>query len=115
MDACIDAAIESMLNTLFYSYHLPCVVYAHSAQVSAHRKFAVDVFTNCWTRKDWSLDIKGCPKEFLSHIIKEASLRFEAGAKVQSGSKYFDLNDTCKWHDHGSEKPCYKEKPAFRS
>jgi hypothetical protein len=112
-DACIDSCIEANVASASNPHSLAGWIYSCSAGCSSHRKLAVDVFVHCWVRTGWTQDIKH-PAEFLSDVIKAIGPHVSFGIKTQRLKDYFNLDDTCKYHDHGSEKPCYKSKPAFR-
>jgi hypothetical protein len=47
-------------------------------------------------------------------VVKTLSVTLEYGVRSQGPRDYFNLNDTCKYHAHGSEKLCYRKRPAFR-
>jgi hypothetical protein len=112
-DTCIDSCIEAIVVRASSPYSLASWIYSCSAGCSSHRKLAVDVFVHCWARTGWTRDIKH-PAEFLSDVIKAIGPNVSSGIKAQDFEAYFDLKNTCEYHDHGPEKPCYKSKPAFR-
>jgi hypothetical protein len=111
-DACIDTCIEAMCDTIQIPHGLPRWIYACSTPTSAHRGLAIDTFINCWTRATW-MEYTSRPAEFFVDVLRLIGPQLEAGMKRVPVSKYLNSNDTCKYHDHGTEKPCYKTKPAF--
>jgi hypothetical protein len=112
-DAVIDSMIAGLLETGYYPYTLASYIYPCSAKTSAHRKLAVDVFVFYWTRTD--LGEHDQPKEFLLDALRFIGPGLEAGiVGVEGIENLFDVNNTCNYHDHGLDKPCYKTKPAFR-
>ncbi|KAH4000213.1 hypothetical protein HBI26_197700 [Parastagonospora nodorum] len=112
-DACIDVMIEIMVSLRRHPYDLPAMIYKCSTQDSNHRTFVVDTFINVMKRKDWAKNASH-PQQFLFDVIKVLSVNPESGIEGKTCSKFFNLDDTCKYHDHGPDKPCYKTKPAFR-
>jgi hypothetical protein len=112
-DVCIDACMEAIIAIAGIPALIGHYIYPYSTESSSHRKFAIDIFVHCWDRAAWSEDIKH-PAEFLSDVIKAIGPNVSSGIKEQRLKDFFDLDDTCKYHDHGSKKPCYKTKPAFR-
>jgi hypothetical protein len=112
-DACIDASIEFMRTFNRCPSNLALWIYNSTQKTSAHRKLAIDAFINCWNREHWKDEINH-PPGFLSDTVKQISPRLQRGLPTQTPNVFFDANDTCKYHDHGPEKPCYKTKPAFR-
>jgi hypothetical protein len=57
---------------------------------------------------------KDHPARFLFDVITAIGPHVHYGLNHQLPKFYFNLENTCKYHDHGSEKPCYKTKLAFR-
>jgi hypothetical protein len=112
-DACIDVSIEAMCATKRIPDCLPETVYSSSSKASSHRKLAVDCLINCRARSSWPRQC-GYPADFLADALKHVLPKLAQGVTVQSPELYFNLNEICQYHDHESEKPCYKTEPAFR-
>jgi len=112
-DAAIDAMIEVICQTNLYPFSLAGYIYPHSVKGSAHRMLAVDLFTKYWRRDDYIRSIDQ-PKEFLHDVLVSIGPDLAEGVKRHYASRLPIDKDTCKYHDHGPDKPCYKTKPAFR-
>jgi hypothetical protein len=112
-DAVIDGIIEKMILYNEYPFSLAQWIYTKSPITSAHRKLAVDTFVNCWPRSEWSQTMVH-PAGFFADVVKTVGVTLEDGVRIQRPGDYFNLNDTCKYHAHGSEKLCYRKRPAFR-
>jgi hypothetical protein len=112
-DAIVDAIVEAFLACKQAPFDLPSYIYPHSLEGSAHRKLAVDVQINFWNRERLGRADE-YPDRFLLDVLTEICPKLATGMKYQCVEKYFDLKDTCKYHDHGPDKPCYKTKSAFR-
>jgi hypothetical protein len=50
----------------------------------------------------------------LLDLLDIVGLIFKDGVNRIGYAEYFAGIDTCKYHDHGPDKLCYKSKPAFR-
>lgn len=119
-DATIDAFIERFVETNSFPTSLAAFVYDHSNKGSMHRRLAMDVFVHVWRRQEYKDiltededDWEYQPRIFLCDVLVHIGSHLENGVKEQEAREFFDLNNTCKYHDHGSDKPCYKTKPAF--
>ncbi|KAJ4373347.1 hypothetical protein N0V83_003642 [Neocucurbitaria cava] len=118
-DATIDAFIENMVECNEYFMALADHIYGHSKKGSRHRELAVDCFVRLWDREDWTelviedQDDAFQPPQFLCDVLIQIGPALDKGVEEKSIPELFDLKDTCKYHDHGSDKPCYKTKPAF--
>jgi hypothetical protein len=111
-DACIDTCIEAMCDMAKIPTGLSKWIYPYSTPTSAHRRFVVDTFVNCRNRATWTDDVYN-PAEFLTDVVKPIGPKLKLGLECEPVDEYLDPNYTCKYHDHGPEKPCYKTKPAF--
>ncbi|KAF2124706.1 hypothetical protein P153DRAFT_301489 [Dothidotthia symphoricarpi CBS 119687] len=112
-----DAAIDFLINIMVVHQQIPYQllrrIYSHSSKQSAHRKLAVDVFVKCRSRHCWGQD-KEMSAAFSRDIIRCVGSFLGPGLELQSLGEAFDSKDTCKYHDHGPDKPCYKTRPAFQ-
>jgi hypothetical protein len=105
--------IERTLCSHTQPYHLPAMIYCCSTQDSNHRTLVVDTFINVMSRTEWARN-ESQPKQFLFDVVKAIGPKLDSGMNEQTYNQFFNLDDTCKYHDHGPDKPCYKTKPAFR-
>jgi hypothetical protein len=112
-DACIDVCMEAMCATRKTPHCLSETIYSGSLKASSHRKLAVETLAHCTSRSFWP-DKNDYPVDFLADVLKHVLPRLANGVSVRPLKQYFNLNETCQYHDHGSEKPCYKTKSAFR-
>jgi hypothetical protein len=112
-DAAVDVLVEAIIDCKQFPIHLASYIYPYSPPGSAHRRFAVDIYVNLRVRENLGRDDQH-PDEFMLDVVRYISPKLATGIKQQSTREYFDLNDMCRYHDHGSDKPCYKTKPAFR-
>ncbi|KAF1844384.1 uncharacterized protein K460DRAFT_357990 [Cucurbitaria berberidis CBS 394.84] len=119
-DATIDALVTRMVETDCYPLGLARYIYDYSNKGSAHRQLAIDTCVRVWDRDDYAdlltedeFNNAFQPRQFLCDVLAKIGPNLETGIKEKDAGKFFDLNDTCKYHDHGSDKPCYKMKPAF--
>jgi hypothetical protein len=111
-DALVDAMIEIMLDKEHWPNDLGLWIYEASIVGSKHRRLAVDIFVHCWSR-DLFGHKKDHPKEFLVDVLVEIAKDLAKGIKKKGVVGLLGKKDGCEYHDHGSEKPCYKTKPAF--
>jgi hypothetical protein len=112
-DAIIDAIIDSMVAYMKHPLMLADHIYLHSAVGSSHRLLPQDIFINCWAREDWGHGGANT-KDFLTDVLKVLAPNVLHGVKATNTATFFANRDTCKYHEHGPDKPCYKKKPAFR-
>ncbi|CAO2652617.1 Nn.00g009000.m01.CDS01 [Neocucurbitaria sp. VM-36] len=120
-DATVDAMIDKMVERKGVPITLADHIYSHSNKDSKHRKLAIDCFIRLWPRGGWTSlteedEDRGTfqPRQFLCDVLIEIGPDLEKGVKRVNVEEFFDSSNTCKYHEHGSEKPCYKSKPAFR-
>lgn len=113
-DACIDVCIEAISSTRKLPKALPEVVYAHSPDGSAHRKLAIETFVECAFRSDFEWYTEGLSEAFMRDVVLYIAPRLAEGLKQRSITEYLESVDICKYHGHGSERSCYRTKPAFR-
>lgn len=111
-DACIHTMIEPITYNGKMLMHFATYIYDSSLKLSNHRKLAMDTLIHCRNQDSWTKESTTHP-EFLLDVIAAMSTEMDRGVKVQNPKDYFDLSDTCKYRDHGSEKPCYDTKPAL--
>lgn len=112
-DAALDAHIEGMLEYDKYIFKLPKWIYEYTKKGSPHRKLAVDMYCQAWKRDDYTRD-DDIPPEFFHDVVISIGPRLSSGIEQWNIEYLFRNEDLCKYHEHGSEKPCYKTKPAFR-
>ncbi|KAF2034089.1 hypothetical protein EK21DRAFT_97854 [Setomelanomma holmii] len=108
----IDAHVEGMLQKENYSFSLAQYIYPHSLESSNHRKLAVDMFIHVWGRHNLRR-VAGLPTAFAHDIIIDIGALLPRLQEDVSIPDFFAKVDTCKYHDHGPDKPCYKTKPTF--
>ncbi|KAH7071665.1 hypothetical protein FB567DRAFT_455269, partial [Paraphoma chrysanthemicola] len=113
-DAAIDALIEAMVVRNASPRYLPTCIYPHSTKHSAHRRLTVDLFVKATDREFFAISIENQPQEFIIDVMSSIGLFLSNGIEGISLKEFF-AGETCKYHDHGPDKPCYKTKPAFRS
>lgn len=123
-DAAIDAHVESMLEANDYASSLAEWIYPYTNQYSKHRGLAVDLFTKVWSRDDlartgdrppeyYSDLYLSYPKDFFRDVTFNMGPYMSTGIRSMTIKDFFRGQDRCLYHDHGSEKPCYKTRPTF--
>jgi hypothetical protein len=105
--------IEGMLEHDKYILKLPKWIYEYTKKGSPHRNLAVDVYCQVWRRQDYT-QVDGIPPEFFHDFVVSIGPKLSEGIRVQTIENIFYYKEFCKYHEHGSEKPCYRTKPAFR-
>lgn len=112
LDACIDVVIESMCAANCSPGKLPHLMNSLAPQKSGHRQLALDVFIYCRKREEEAVD--GKPIGFLQDVLKHIYPKLMVPIPGRAMKEHFGSMDQCKYHNHGTEKPCYKTKPGFR-
>ncbi|KAF2034088.1 hypothetical protein EK21DRAFT_85879 [Setomelanomma holmii] len=114
----IDCLIEAFHDTGYYPVRTPGNIWQYSSSGSAHRKFAINCVVYYYNKKHiYKLVDTEDPvyqPDFPRQILLEILPRLEDGIPFRTQLEFLDLDSTCKYHDHGPDKPCYKTKPAFR-
>lgn len=105
-DALIDALIEGMATTVDYPLEVANCIYPYSGKGSAHRSLAIDVLVNIWDRKLYKT--LSHPQEFLQDVLIEIGPKLEEGIGNVPGKVFFKGINTCKYHDHGPDKPGFR-------
>jgi hypothetical protein len=114
-DAIIDTFIEAMRKYSYFPVYLGQSIYPFSRKGSAHRRFATDVAVNIF-RRDVErngfevLQHPDTPLEFLQDILLTLNPMLLAGVPRTRAAQFFSSKGPCNYHDHGSDKPCYKER-----
>ncbi|KAL6705589.1 hypothetical protein ACN47E_006536 [Coniothyrium glycines] len=112
-DALIDCMIEAMQTVANIPTKLANFIYPHSPASSNHRKLAIDVCVHAKNRQTWR-ELEKLLTEFMVDVLARVGPLLADGLKLVGPRQYFNLADTCKYHDHGADKPCYKTKPPYR-
>jgi hypothetical protein len=110
-DIAVDVIIRSAPNKEHFASTVIESIYPYSAAGSAHRKLVVDFFTNVQDRNAY----KTKPSEqvaLLNDVVIAMLSRLKAGIPRMTPLALFAGAHPCKYHDHGSDKPCYKTKLA---
>jgi hypothetical protein len=113
-DALVDTIIEAMIDSCLLPKCLFLKIYRYSTKTSCHRIFAVDVFVHCLSRESWGHPKNDQNLEFLTDVLKNVGPTLQKGLSCVTTQEFLDATKTCQYHDHGSDKPCYRIKPAFQ-
>jgi hypothetical protein len=113
-DASTDTILEAMFDTNGRPTILHTTIYKHSPETLRHRKLAVDVIVNMLDRSRWGDRIKSQDAQFVSDVLQALGLVIAKGLEKSTISQFFGSKGTCEYHDHGSDKPCYRTRPTFR-
>jgi hypothetical protein len=115
-DALIDAAIEKVVKEEYCSSSFARVVYENSGKNSANRKLIVEMIVNIWARDRWERYLsERSTEDMLFDVLVHISSKLENGIKSNNYRTFFDMSDTCKYHEHTQhDKPCYKTTTNIR-
>lgn len=105
-DACTDAFVAKMHESQRYPSDLHTTIYAHGPAQCGMKRLCVDVAV--WKWSDTAMNggiMNGGYVEFWYSVA--AALHKSKFSGLQ-GTSPFAVQNTCGYHDHGKDSPCYK-------
>lgn len=104
-DAVTDSLVEWVLATNIHPTELHLEIYGYSDAPSGMKRLLVDLAVFRWQLPQLATRLSN---EKPSTFLADASLRAIMAIRTRDLDEAPWIDASCKYHDHGEERPCYK-------